>query len=62
MDSQGGCLCVDFIAEDAGLINTDPRLGAISELSAGAEERVMTDSLKNGKLSAGNFSGEKFGA
>ena len=53
---------MDFVAEDAGLVDAELRLGAVSEFGAGGEERVVADGLKNGELRAGNFSGEKLGA
>ena len=53
---------MDFVAQDTRLVNADPRLGAVSEFGAGAEERVMAYCLKNGKLRAWNFGSEKLGA
>lgn len=53
---------MDFIAEDAGLINAQSRLGAISEFGARGEEGVVADGLENGELRAMNVCGEKFRA
>ena len=62
MVGHGGCLRVDFVAEDTGLVNADPRIGAISEFGARGEERVVADGLVDAELRAGNMGGEKFGA
>lgn len=59
---QRGCLRVDFVAEDAGLVDAELRLGAVSELGASGKEGVVAYGLKNGKLRAGNFSSEELGA
>ncbi len=62
MVSHRGCLRVDFVAEDAGLVDAEFGAGAVSELGAGGQESVVAYRLKDGELGAGNVGGEEFGA
>ncbi len=62
MEGHVGGLRVDFVAEDAGLINAEARLSTISEFGARGEECVVADGLEDGELRSGNTRGKEFGA
>jgi len=62
MVGQVGCLRVDFIAEDAGLIEAEFGAAAASQLATGGEKCVMANGLKDSKLRARDVGGEEFGA
>src|SRR5579862_7130016 len=49
-DGHGGGLRMDFVAQDAGLVDAELRLGAVAEFGAGGEECVVADSLVDGEL------------